>query len=79
MAQSNQQNNEPNVEGRHGNKTHAAFIENLQGAQPESQAAEGSTQPDNADRPIAGHHRLNEDREQHDEAEKNSEANRLRR
>jgi hypothetical protein len=29
--------------------------------------------------PVRGRHRLQEDREQHDEADKNSEANRLRR
>ena len=41
--------------------------------------SEGAPQSENSDSPIAGHHRLAEDREQHDEAEKNSEANRLRR
>lgn len=70
---------EPNVEGRHGDKTHAAFVETLHQKQPDSQAAQGSPQQDGLDRPIAGHHRLHEDRQQHDEAEKNSEANRLRR
>ena len=61
----------PNVEGRHGDKTHQAFLENLQGNPDAIQPQEG--------RPTAGHHRLQEDRQQHDEAEKNSEANRLRR
>lgn len=61
----------PNVEGRHGDKTHEAFLDNLQGNRDEIQPQEG--------KPIAGHHRLHEDRQQHDEAEKNSEANRLRR
>jgi hypothetical protein len=69
----------PNVEGRHGDKTHQAFLDNLHGTMPESQASEGSPQRDNVGKPIAGHHRLHEDRQQHDEAEKNSEANRLRR
>ena len=68
-----------NVEGRHGDKTHEAFIEGLHGTKPESQESEGSSQQDGLGRPIAGHHRLHEDRQQHDEAEKNSEANRLRR
>ncbi len=75
----NDEGKKPNVEGRHGDKTHEAFLDNLHGRMPESQASEGSPQRDNQDRPIAGHHRLHEDREQHDEAEKNSEANRLRR
>ena len=44
-----------------------------------SEESEGAPQAENSDLPIAGHHRLSEDREQHDEAEKNSEANRLRR
>ena len=77
----NDEGKEPNVEGRHGDKTHQAFIENLHEKQSESQASDGSdgSESENLDRPIAGHHRLSEDREQHDEAEKNSEANRLRR
>jgi len=75
----NEEGKQPNVEGRQGDKTHQAFIENLHEKQPETQASDGAPQSDNPDRPIAGHHRLNEDREQHDEAEKNSEANRLRR
>ena len=44
-----------------------------------SEESEGAPQGENSELPIAGHHRLSEDREQHDEAEKNSEANRLRR
>jgi hypothetical protein len=74
-----QEGKDPAVEGRHGDKTHAAFVENLHQKLPDSRAAQGSDQEDGSDRPIAGHHRLHEDRQQHDEAEKNSEANRLRR
>jgi len=66
------------VDGRHGNKTHDAFIDGLHGRHGGSEESEGSPQPENADGPISGHHRLHEDRQQHDEAEKNSEANRLR-
>jgi hypothetical protein len=73
------QGKQPAVEGRHGDKTHAALVDNLHQKQPQSQASEGAPQSENTDRPIAGHHRLHEDRQQHDEAEKNSEANRLRR
>ncbi len=70
-------------EGQHGEKTHAAFIDDLHGRHGGSEESEGAPQAENdaelSDRPIAGHHRLFEEREQHDEAEKNSEANRLRR
>ncbi|HXT16120.1 MAG TPA: hypothetical protein VN706_10860 [Gemmatimonadaceae bacterium] len=70
------------VEGRHGDKTHSEFIESLHGKHGGSEESEGSPQDENntnnTDRPIAGHHRLSEDRQQHDEAEKNSESNRLR-
>jgi hypothetical protein len=68
----------PNVEGRQGDKTHSAFLENLQG-EPEADELDTSRLGDAA-RPIDdGRHRLTEDRQQHDEAEKNSEYNRLRR
>ena len=71
------------AEGQHGEKTHSAFIEGLHGQHGGSEESEGVPQAENDTdahgRPIAGHHRLHEDRQQHDEAEKNSEANRLRR
>ncbi len=77
----------------HGDKTHAAFIEELQGQPAEQDGGSAETTGNKADaashdegeadvygRPITtGHRRLEEGREQHDEAEKNSEANRLRR
>ena len=53
------------AEGQHGEKTHRRFVEQLQ----EGTAALKSTEQ--AD--IEGHHRLHQDRQQHDEAEKNSE------
>ena len=54
------------AEGQHGQKTHRRFIE---------QRGEGTTADSDElkGRPIEGHHRLHQDREQHDEAEKNSE------
>lgn len=66
------------AEGQHGEKTHAAFIEGLQNGQggqgdasvDDSVAQRGS--PYGAT-PTDGRHRLSENREQHDEAEKNSE------
>ena len=63
------------AEGQHGEKTHRRFIEQLQESRTASAAGERrdagealTEQPD-----IEGHHRLHQDREQHDEAEKNSE------
>ena len=62
------------AEGRPGDKTHARFVEQLHESSAgdpvdssDGRAAETKGQP------IEGHHRLREDREQHDEAEKNSE------
>jgi hypothetical protein len=88
MAKTDNNNDEqekpsPNVEGRHGDKTHEAFIDGLHGKTGGSEESEGAPQTDkqreNQEKPIAGHHRLHEDRQQHDEAEKNSESNRVRR
>jgi hypothetical protein len=59
-------------EGQQGEKAHSRFIESLhEGHEPA--ASESRTSP------VDGSHRLREDREQHDEAEKNSEKNRLER
>jgi hypothetical protein len=78
-----QQGAQNHAEGQHGDKTHAEFIEGLHGRHGGSEESEGAPQDQNdADvygRPVRGRHRLEEDREQHDEADKNSEANRLRR
>jgi hypothetical protein len=53
------------AEGMHGDRTHSRFIEQLQEGTPQRKATEGTD--------IEGRHRLHQDREQHDEAEKNSE------
>lgn len=78
-----QQGAQDHDEGQHGDKTHSAFIEELHGRHGGSEESEGSPQGENDvdvyGQPITGHHRLREERQQHDEAEKNSEANRLRR
>jgi hypothetical protein len=69
------------AEGEHGAKTHSAFIEGLHGRHGgslESDEAQENKLPE-AGPPVDGHHRLWEDREQHDEAEKNSEKARLAR
>ena len=86
MAKPNE-NNQPgakeHAEGQQGDKAHASFIDSLHGKHGGSEESEGAPQDskdtDASGRPIAGHHRLTEDRQQHDEAEKNSESNRLRR
>jgi len=66
------------AEGQHGSKTHSKFLEQLHsanGANGEAQIEPTLKNP--------GHHnavhRLTEDREQHDEAEKRSEKTRLHR
>jgi hypothetical protein len=67
-------------EGEHGDKTHQAIIESLQTRQPESESADGPPPGENDvdvyGEPLPGRHRLREHREQHDIAEKESEANR---
>ena len=85
-SQDNQKGPQNHAEGQQSDKTHSAFIDGLHGRHGGSEESEGAPQEgqgqNDADaygRPISGHHRLQEDREQHDEAEKNSEANRLRR
>ena len=61
-----------NAEGQHGKKAHSRFIETLhEGGVPAASDVEVHSDE--------GAHRLREDREQHDEAEKNSEKNRLSR
>ena len=53
------------AEGMHGDRTHARLVEQLQEGAPRQKATEGAD--------IEGRHRLHQDREQHDEAEKNAE------
>ena len=69
------------AEGQHGNKAHDAFLDNLhnpQNADTQS-ASDGSKDFDEFGRPRPGHHRLREDRQQHDPAEKDSEIKHERR
>lgn len=61
------------AEGQHGAKARARFIQSLREGQ--GAAAADMVAADSGD----GGHRLHEDREQHDEADKNSEKNRLNR
>ena len=61
-------------EGAHGDKAHARKIEELEsGSSRDEQAEQGPL------RSSEGRHRIYEQREQHDEADKNSEKNRLER
>jgi hypothetical protein len=61
------------AEGQHGERTHSHFLEQIH---------ESASTDDDDDNIIARHrdekHRLTADRQQHDEADKNSERNRLR-
>ena len=57
------------AENAHGDKTHARLVEQLQ--QPVTRAAGDETTDESP--PREGQHRLHQDRQQHDEAEKNSE------
>lgn len=81
-SRNNQPGSRDRPEDQHGEKSHAEFIEELHRKQRELEPDGGSpSERKGADvygRPIGGHRRLNEDRELHDEAEKNSESNRLR-
>jgi hypothetical protein len=60
------------AEGQHGDKAHSHFIESLHDERAPTTSELGTAS-------VEGSHRLREDREQHDEAEKNSEKNRLER
>jgi hypothetical protein len=63
------------AEGEHGDKTRREFLKELAGS--EEPDVRHASDADEFGRPVTGRHRLQEDRQQHDEAEKNSEANRL--
>jgi hypothetical protein len=60
------------AEGQHGEKARSHLIESLHDGRPPSASELGGARTD-------GSQRLREDRQQHDEAEKNSEKNRLER
>jgi hypothetical protein len=60
-----QQGAQRHAEGQHGSKTHKHFVEQLQEGTRAPKQTEGA--------PVEGNHRLHQDRQQHDEAEKGSE------
>ena len=63
------------AEGQHGEKTREAILQQLNADGQRTGDAEREHQEAVAGR--EGKHKIHEDREQHDEAEKNSEKNRL--
>lgn len=66
----------PHAEGEHGPKTEARLIEQFESAPPE-EPTEVRLERDRVRAAFEGKRRLVEDRQQHDEAEKNSEHERL--
>ena len=67
----NQKGPQAHPQGGHGDKTHSKIVEQLHTnthAKPN----------DGPNRSSEGRHKLHEDRQQHDEADKNSEKDRLR-
>ena len=64
------------AEGQHGERTHERFLEQIQHPM---HRGEGDASEPNVTHSDEGRHRLDEDRQQHDEADKNSEFNRQRR
>jgi hypothetical protein len=66
----------PKAEGQHGPKTHARLIAQLHEG-PREEPVEERVEQDREEAAYGGKRRLVEDREQHDEAEKNSERTRL--
>jgi hypothetical protein len=64
------------AEGQHGQRTHKRFIEQLHEAPPE-EPADARVERQHNKAAYEGKRRLVEDREQHDEAEKNSERTQL--
>jgi len=64
------------AEGQHGDKTHARLMEQLHEG-PHDESREAKIARDRENSANSGGRRLVEDREQHDEAEKNSEHTQL--
>jgi hypothetical protein len=73
-----QEGPQPHAEGQHGEKAHAELIDTLHGKHGGSEESEGAPQEGSPYGEVLsdGRRRLREDRQQHDEAEKNSEARR---
>ena len=67
------------AEGQHGSKTHQAFLDQLHAGESgrEREEKEALSEPRGSQDNPEGKHRIFEGRQQHDEADKNSEKNRL--
>ncbi len=70
------QRDTPHAEGQHGPQTHKRLAEQLESG-PSPEPTEATLESDHRRAALEGKRRLVADREQHDEAEKNSEQNRL--
>ncbi len=70
-----QKGGQQHAHGTHGERTHQAIIEQINAGGRGERMAEDAAEPEM----IKGRHKIHEDREQHDEADKNSEKNRLQR
>ena len=72
-----QSNNQPGAqrppEGGYGDAARKANLDRLHTSE------DGGAEDDAVDQPREGRHKIHEDRQQHDEADKNSEKNRLAR
>lgn len=70
-----QKGKQTHAEGQQGDKTHEAFLEGRKTGMTDDSATEGVAERGSpyGTTPSDGRHRLSEDREQHDEAEKGSE------
>ncbi len=77
--QGGQRGPQGHAEGQHGSKTHQAFVEQLHSGASgrEREEKESLSEPRGSQDNPEGKHRIFEGRQQHDEADKNSEKNRL--
>ena len=66
------------AEGAHGSKTHQAFLQQLH-SKANAPVPEAHPSPESKTEKHGSQRRLGQDRQQHDEAEKNSEKTRLAR
>lgn len=73
-----QQGPQDHAEGAHGSKTHQAFIQQLH-SKANAPATDEHVSPESKTEKHGPQRRLAQDRQQHDEAEKNSEKTRLSR
>lgn len=76
MSKRNQKGPQKHAEGQHGEKTHARFQEQLREG-PSGESQEERLVGQRRENALKGRRRLVEDRQQHDEAEKNSEHTQL--